>query len=157
MFLFRKKKGSNANSSKKVRKDSPEITSAKEYLNKTHPTLLPRESGNLLAHPPFNYVGCSQKDSYTRYHFSEGTDTRIIYTVLCDEERKKIIELFNTQMKEVVENYQEEFIYKDSLNGMFVGETVKHRFFSNCHKTVAFMTDDGDIDFPPILESENMD
>lgn len=117
MFSFRKKKSpdSNASSSRNARKDCPEITAAQEYLNKTHPTLFPRESGSLFAHPPFNYVGCSQKDSYTRYHFSEGTDTRIIYIVLCDEEREKIIKLFNGKMKEVVENYQEEFIYKDSL------------------------------------------
>jgi len=157
MFLFRKKKSSNASSSKKVRKDSPEITAAKEYLNKTHPTLLPRDSSSLFAHPPFNYVGSSQKDSYTRYHFSEGSDTRIIYIVLCDEERNKVIKLFTDKMKEMVENYQEEFIYKDSLKGMFVGENVKHRFFSNRRRAVAFMTDDGEIDFPPILDSEDMD
>lgn len=157
MFLFRKRNSSNESSSQKFRKDSPEITAAKEYLNKTHPTLIPRESGNLLAHPPFNYVGCSRQDSYTRYHFIEGDDTRIIYTVLCDEEREKVIKLFDSKMKEGLENYQEEFIYKDSLNGMFIGENVKHRFFSNRRKVVAFMTDDGDINFPPIIESEDMD
>jgi len=157
MFLFRKKKSSNASSSPKVREDSPEITAAKEYLNKTHPTLIPRESRNICARPAFKYVGCSQKDSYTRYHFSEGTDTRIIYIVLCDEERDKIIKLFNDKMKEMVENYQEEFIYNDSLKGMFVGENIKHRFFSNRRRAVAFMSDDGNINFPPILESEDMD
>ncbi len=157
MLLFHKKKSSKANSSPNVRKATPEITSAKEYLNKTHPTLLSRDSSTLFAHPPFNYVGCSQKDSYTRYHFSEGGNTRIIYIVLCDEERDKVIKLFTDKMKEMVENYQEEFIYKDSLKGMFVGENVKHRFFSNRRRVVAFMTDDGEIDFPPIIESEDMD
>ncbi len=157
MFLFFKKKGPNVISSKKVRKDSPQITEAKEYLNRTHPTLLPRESGSLIAHPPFKYVGCSQQDSYTRYHFSEGNDTRIIYIVLCNEEREKIIKMFNDKMKEMIENFQEEFFYKDSLKGMFVGENVKHRFFSNRRRAVVLMTDDGNIDFSTILESEDMD
>ncbi len=140
-----------------VRKDSPEIIAAKEYLNKTHPTLLPRASTTLFTEPPFNYVGYSKKDSYKRYQFIEGSDTRIIYIVLCDEERDKVIKLFTDKMKEMVENYQEEFIYKDSLKGMFVGKNVKHRFFSNRHRAVAIMTDDGKIEFQPIPGSEDMD
>lgn len=143
MFLF------DRENSKKI--------AAKNYLNKTHPTLLPRESGSLFAHPPFNYVGCSKKDSYTRYHFIEGSDNRIIYIVLCDEEREKIIQLFTDKMKEMEENYQKEFIYKDSLQGMFVGKDVKHRFFSERRKAIAFMSDYGEIEFMPILESEDMD
>lgn len=157
MFLFRKKKSSNASSSSKVRKDSPEVTAAKEYLNKTHPTLLPRKSGDPFAHPPFNYVGCSQKGSYTRYHFCEGCDDRIIYIVLCDEEREKIIQLFTDKMKKMEKNYQEEFVYKESLKGMFIGENVKHHFSSNRRRALAAMSDDGKIDFLPILESEDMD
>lgn len=157
MLWFLKKKNSNV--SLKPRKDTPEVIAAKEYLDMTHPTLLPRNSNmaGLVGHPPFNYVGSSKKDSYTRYHFYEGCDSRITYIVLCDEEREKIIELFNEKMKENFDNYDGEFIYKDSLKGMFVGEDIKHRFFSNCRRAIAFMSDDGNIDFPPILEGEDMD
>ena len=157
MFLSKKHKKINVNSSFEIRENSPEIAKALEYLNKTHPTLIPRESGNLFARPPFKYIGCLKKDSYTRYHFSEGTDTRIIYIVLCDEERNQVIKLFNDKIREMIENYQEDFIYKDTLKGMFIGEKDTHRFFSNQHHAVAFMTDDGNISFPPILESEEMD
>ncbi len=156
-FLFSKKKKTNAN--KKVRKNSPEVIAAKEYLDRTHPTLNGRDSNSaaICGNYPFNYIGCSQKGEYIRYHFCEGMDKRIIYIVLSNEEREKIIQLFTEKMKQKVKNYEGEFIYKDSLKGMFVGEEVKHRFFSKFHKDVAFMSDDGNIEFPPILESEDMD
>ena len=60
-------------------------------------------------------------------------------------------------MKENFDDYDGEFVYKDSMKGMFIGEEIKHRFFSNRRRAIAFMSDDGDIDFPPILESEDMD
>lgn len=160
MFLFSRKNVLREVPYQKFRgKNSPEVTAAKEYLNKTHPTLLPRESSiaGLVGHQPFYYVGCSKKDSYTRYHFCEGSDDRIIYIVLCDEEREKIIKLFTDKMKEMAQNYQGEFIYKDSLKGMFVGKDVKHRFYSNRRRAIALMSDDGEINFPPILEGEDME
>ena len=157
MFLFKKKK--NTNVSPKIRKDSPEIIAAREYLDKTHPTLTGRDSAiaAICGNKPFKYLGCSRNGEYTRYHFCEGSDERIIYIVLCDEEREKIIALFKDVMKEKVENYDGEFIYKDSLTGMFVGEEVKHRFFSSRSGVVAFMSEDGNIRFPTILQDEDMD
>ena len=157
MFPFKKRK--NTNASPNTREDSPAVIAAREYLDKTHPTLTGRDSdiAALCGNEPFKYLGCSQNGEYTRYHFCKGSDERIIYIVLCNEEREKVIKLFTDKMKEMVKNYQEEFIYKDSLKGMFVGENVKHRFFSNRRNAVAFMTEDGEIDFPPILESEDMD
>lgn len=157
MFLFHKKKDTNAKQN--VREYSPEVIAAREYLEKTHPTLIGRDSAIavICGNAPFKYLGCSQNGLYTRYHFCEGADERIIYNVLCDEEREKIIRLFNDTMKEKMENYNEEFTYKDSLKGMFVGEEVKHRFFSNSSKEVAFMSDNGEINFPTILQDEDMD
>lgn len=157
MFLFHKKKRIKSIQNKEVRKDSPEVIAAKEYLTKTHPTLLPREANSLIARPPFNYIGCSKKDSYTRYHFTEGSDTRTTYIVLSDDEREKIIAFFTDKMKERLSNYQGEFIYQDTLKGMFVGNNDTHRFFSDKYHAVAFMTDDGNIKFPPVLESEDLD
>lgn len=157
MFWPFKKKNPTVTS--KTRKYTPEVIAAKNYLDMTHPTLLPRNSSmaSIVGHPPFNYVGSSKKDSYTRYHFYEGCDSRLTYIVLCAEEREKIIELFNEKMKENFDDYDGEFVYKDSMKGMFIGEEIKHRFFSNRRRAIAFMSDDGDIDFPPILESEDMD
>lgn len=151
MFWLRKKKKTNAQS--KVREDSPEVIAAKEYLDRTHPTLTGRGSAiaGICGNEPFNFLGCSKNGEYTRYHFCEGLDKRIIYIVLCDEEREKIIQLF----KERNTNCNVEFRYKDSLKGMFVGENVRHRFFHS--GIVAFMSDDGEITFPNIIHSEDMD
>ncbi|MCI9063504.1 MAG: hypothetical protein HFJ17_02745 [Clostridia bacterium] len=139
-----------------VRKDSPEVIAARKYLEKTYPTLLPRD-GTLIGNDPFNYIGYSRNGSYIRCRFCEGCDKRIIYIVLCEEERKKIIQLFNEKMKEKVKDYEDEFVYKGSLKGMFVGENVKHCFFSKYHKSLAFMSDEGEIEFQPILEDVDME
>lgn len=154
MFLFGKRKKTNAQP--KVRKDSPEIIAAREYLERMHPTLLPRDGG---WNKPFNCIGISQNGQYTRYHFCEGLDKRIIYIVLQNEEREKVIQVFEEKVKEQVPNCKKEFIYKDSLKGMFIGEEVKHRFYTTGtgRRLLAFMSDDGNIQFPPIIESENMD
>ena len=151
MSWFRKK----TNAQPEVRKESLEVIAAREYLDKTHPTLTGRDSAiaRLGGHAPFNYLGCSKNGKYTRYHFCEGLDGRIIYIVLSNEEREKIIQLF----KEKTAGSGEEFIYKDSLKGMFMGEKVRHRFFSSCREQVAFMSDDGEIWVPPILHDEDMD
>lgn len=148
MFWFRKKKKTKAHP--KVRKESPEIIAAREYLNKMHPTLLPRDGS---WNQPFNYIESSQNGEYTRYHFCEGLDKRIIYIVLSNKEREGIIQLFKGKTADC----GEEFIYKDSLKGMFVGENVQHRFFSSHSEKVAFMSDNGEIWLPPILHSEDMD
>ena len=152
--LFRRKQ--KTNSQPKVRQNSPEVIKAKEYLDRTHPTLIGRGSAiaGLCGNEPFNYLESSQNGEYTRYHFCKGSDKRIIYIVLSDEERKKIIQLFAEKMKE---KYEEEFIYKDSLKGMFVGEEVRHRFYFTRRRALAFMSDEGAIWFPPILASEDME
>lgn len=144
---------------KNPRHESSEIVAAREYLNRTHQTLAPRDSdiSILLGHGPFNYLGSSRNGEYTRYYFCEGSDKRIIYVVLCDEEREKVIKLFWEKMRERTNDYKNEFIYKDSLKGMFVGEEVKHRFFSNRGTAVGFMSDDGEITFGTVLEMEDMD
>lgn len=41
MFLFNNNKRIKSCCNKKVRQNSPEVIAAKEYLTKTHPTLLP--------------------------------------------------------------------------------------------------------------------
>lgn len=153
MCWFRKKK--KPNTQPKVRKESPEVIAAREYLHKTHPTLTGRDSpiAGLCGHEPFNYLGCSKNGEYTRYHFCKGLNKRVIYIVLSNKEREKIIQLFK---KKTGENGNG-FIYKDSLKGMFVGENVQHRFFSSGRKRVAFMSDNGEISVPPILHSEDMD
>lgn len=152
LFSFLKKKKTKAQP--EVREeDRPEVIAAREYLDRTHPTLLGRtsEMAHFCGNYPFNYLESSQNGEYTRYHFCEGSDKRIIYIVLCDAEREKMIQLF----KEKTADCDEEFTYKDSLKGMFVGEEVRHRFFSR--DTVAFMSDDGDIWGLPILHSVDMD
>jgi len=130
--------------------NSPEVIAAREYLEKTHPTLIPRES---KWNTPFNYIGCSQNGEYVRYKFYEGFDQKNVYIVLSDKERDKIIELFNEKAVE----YDDEFTYEDSLQGMLVGEKVKHRFLSSRYNIFAFMSDDGDIQFPNIIHEESVD
>ena len=51
----------------------------------------------------------------------------------------------------------EEFRYKDSMKGMFIGEEVRHRFFTNRGREVAFMSDDGRIEIWHVLQDEDMD
>ncbi len=51
----------------------------------------------------------------------------------------------------------EDFRYKDSMKGMFIGEEVRHRFFTNRCRKVAFMTDDGRIEIWHVLQDEDMD
>ena len=57
MFWPFKKKNPTVTS--KTRKYTPEVIAAKNYLDMTHPTLLPRNSSmaSIVGHPPFNYVG----------------------------------------------------------------------------------------------------
>ena len=61
MFWPFKKKNPTVTS--KTRKYTPEVIAAKNYLDMTHPTLLPRNSSmaSIVGHPPFNYVGSSKK------------------------------------------------------------------------------------------------
>ena len=126
-----------------VRENNLEVIKAREYLEKTHQTLTPREcEGN------FNYIGYSKNGEYTRYHFLKGFDQNQIYIVLSDEERDKVIKLFN----EKAAKYEDEFTYKDSLGETTKGEKVKHRFRSSRYNIFAFMDDDGDIQFPTIIQ-----
>ena len=144
MFFHRKE------TTQEVRPDSPEVLKAKEYLESTRPKLIGKDSpiANLCGNYPFTYVGCSQNGEYTRYHFCEGTNKKIIYVVLSDEEKEKIIQLFSEKMKKLIKNDNETFTYTDSLKGMFVDEEINHRFYSIHHKTFVFMSDFGNIWFP---------
>ena len=145
MFLFRKKK--KETKPLLFRKDHPEVIAAQKFLEETHPTLIPRRDFNVLCgREPFNYIKSSRNGSFVRHHFCEGVDTRIIYIALSPEEREKVIQTF----KEKLGDDNVEFIYKDSLKGMFIGNEVKHRFFIN--DRVAFMSDNGEVEFPKVLQ-----
>lgn len=139
----------------------PNVAKAKKYLDETHPTLLDRDSiqANRLGIYPFHYIGCSRHDEYTRYYFCQGSDKRIIYVWLSNEERKKIIQLFTQKMKEKFKNYKDEFKYNDSLSlkGRFVGRNIMHRFYSNQHRTIVFMSDNGDISSVPMVDDADDD
>lgn len=52
---------------------------------------------------------------------------------------------------------KDEFSYVESAKGMFIGENVRHRFYSSKYRAWAHMDDDGNIAIPPILNSEDMD
>ena len=157
MFSFFKRKKIETEANLDVRKESVEVIAAKAYLNKTHPTLLKRGSMDLAARGEFNFIGASKNGEYTRYHFCEGYDQRIIFVVLCEEERDKIIQLFREKMRKQYPNITGTFMYLDSMKGMFIGEEVKHRFFLNHFRRVAFMSDDGEIHLPIVLRDEDMD
>lgn len=153
MWFFRKKKKTEEVEFKtKGRKETPEVENARKLLEVAHPTLLPRD-GSLWGRKPFNYLGSSRHGEYTRYHFCEGLDKRIIYIIPCKEEIEKIIQLFGEKMPKD----KDEFTYVESAKGMFIGETVRHRFYSSKYKAWAHMDDDGNIAIPPILNSEDMD
>lgn len=153
MCFFRKKKKTEEVESKaKGRKETPEVVNARKLLEAAHPTLLPRD-GSLWGRKPFNYLGSSQHGEYTRYHFCEGLDDRIIYIIPCKEEIEKIIQLFGEKMPKD----KDEFSYVESAQGMFIGETVQHRFYSSKYKAWAHMDDDGNIAIPPILNGEDME
>lgn len=153
MWFFRKKKKTEEVESKvKGRKETPEVENARKLLEAAHPTLLPRD-GSLWGREPFNYLGSSQHGEYTRYHFCEGLDKRIIYIIPCKEEIEKIIQLFGEKMPKD----KDEFAYVESAKGMFIGENVRHRFYSSKYKAWAHMDDEGNIAIPPILNSEDMD
>lgn len=151
MCFFRKKKKTEEVESKtKGRKETPEVKNARKLLEAAHPTLLPRD-GSLWGRQPFNYLGSSQQGEYTRYHFCEGVDKRIIYIIPCKEEIEKNIQLFGEKMPKD----KDEFSYVESAKGMFIGENVRHRFYSSKYKAWAHMDDDGNISIPPILSSED--
>lgn len=137
-------------------RSSPAVARAKQYLEELYPSLVSKYSSkvNLCGIYPFNYKGISQEKGYVRYLFIEGTDERITYVVLTDEERENIIQLFTNKMKEKNKEYNNSFIYKGSLKGMFVGEEPKHRFYCPNCKTWAFMSDEGEISFPCILRDK---
>ena len=155
-FFRKKKKTEKVESKSKGRKETPEVVNARKLLEAAHPTLLPRDGSamsGLCGCEPFNYLGSSQHGEYTRYHFCEGLDKRIIYIIPCKEEIEKLIQLFREKMPED----KDEFGYVESAKGMFIGETVRHRFYSPKYKAWAHMDDDGNIAIPPILNGEDMD
>lgn len=153
MCFFRKKKKTEEVETKtKGRKETPEVENARKLLEAAHPTLLPRDS-SLVGRKPFNYLGSSQYGEYTRYYFCEGINKRIIYIIPCKEEIEKIIQLFGEKMPKD----KDEFSYVESAKGMFIGENVRHRFYSSKYKAWAHMDDDGNIAIPPILNSEDME
>ena len=129
MFSFFKKKKVETQANPNVRKESVEVIAAEAYLNKTHQTLLKRGSTDFASRGEFNFIGTSQNGEYTRYHFCEGNDQRIIFVVLCEEERNKSIQMFKEEMRKQYPNITGTFMYLDSMKGMFIGEEVKHRFF----------------------------
>ena len=155
-FFRKKKKTEKVESKSKARKETPEVVNARKLLEAAHPTLLPRDGSalsGLCGCEPFNYLGSSQHGEYTRYHFCEGVNKRIIYIIPCKEEIEKLIQLFGEKMPKD----KDEFGYVESAKGMFIGETVQHRFYSPKYKAWAHMDDDGNIAIPTILNGEDMD
>ena len=155
-FFKKKKKTEKVESKPKSRKETPEVANARKLLEAAHPTLLPRDGSalsGLCGCEPFNYLGSSQHGKYTRYHFCEGVNKRIIYIIPCKEEIEKLIQLFGEKMPKD----KDEFGYVESAKGMFIGETVQHRFYSPKYKAWAHMDDDGNIAIPTILSGEDMD
>ena len=156
LFFLKRKKTEKAELEQKGQKETREVVNARKLLETAHPTLLPRGGSaisRLCGCDSFNYLGTSQHGEYTRYHFCEGGDKRIIYIIPCEEEIKKIIQLFG----EKIPKDKDEFAYVESAKGMFIGETVRHRFYSTKYRAWAHMDDDGNISIPPILNSEDMD
>ena len=126
--FFKKKKTENVELKSKGRKETPEVVNARKLLEAAHPTLLPRNGSamsGLCGCEPFNYLGSSKHGEYTRYHFCEGLDKRIIYIIPCMEEIGKLIQLFGEKMPKD----KDEFRYVESAKGMFIGETVQHHFY----------------------------
>lgn len=156
MFFFKKKKNEKVESKFKGRKKTPEVVNARKLLEAAHPTSLPRDGSamsRLCGCEPFNYLGSYQHGEYTRYHFCEGLDKRIIYIIPCMREIEKLIQLFGEKMPKD----KDEFGYVESAKGMFIGETVQHRFYSSKYKAWAHMDDDGNIVIPTILNGEDME
>ena len=154
--FFKKKKTEKVESKPKGRKETPEVVNARKMLEAAHPTLLPRDGSamsGLCGCEPFNYLGSSKYGEYTRYHFCEGLDKRIIYIIPCIEEIEKLIQLFGEKMPED----KDEFHYVESAKGMFIGETVQHRFYSSKYRAWAHMDDCGNIAIPTILNGEDME
>ena len=154
LFCKKNKRQDDKNLNRKVKKSSPEVRKARKYLEKLYPEL-PRKI-IFEKDTTFNFIEACLYGEYIRYHFCEGKNDRIVFIVLSDEELEKVIQLFNEKLKEKVKNVGD-FKYMGSLKGMFVGNECKHRFLCDNSKLLAFMSDDGDIDFPYILESEDMD
>lgn len=157
MCFFRKKKKTEKVESKlKCREETLEVINARKLLEAAHPTLLPRDGSTisgLCGCYPFNYLGSSQHGEYTRYHFCEGFESRIIYIIPCKEEIEKLIQLFG----EKIPKDKDEFRYIESAKGMFIGETVQHRFYSVRYRAWAHMDDEGNISFPTILNGEDIE
>ena len=154
--FFKKKKTENVETKSKGRKETPEVVNARKLLEAAHPTLLPRDGSalaGLCGCEPFNYLGSSRHGEYTRYHFCEGLDKRIIYIIPCMEEIEKLIQLFGEKMPKD----KDEFGYVESAKGMFIGETVQHCFYSSKYRAWAHMDDDGNIAIPTILDGEDME
>ena len=158
MCLFNKKnkrqKQKSTDINRKVHKNSPEVRKARAYLEKLYPAL--QKKSILKRNFTFNFIEATKNGEYVRYHFREGNDCRLTFIVLSDKEIEKVSQLFKEKFKEKVDNV-EDFTYIGSLKGIFIGYDCKHRFLCESSRLLAFMSDDGEIDFPYILEPEDMD
>lgn len=129
MFLLKKQK----KHAKAIVRENAEIAKAKNYLYRTHPV-----SKLLYGKEPYHYLRTSQKGKFIRYEFYKGTDKRLLYIVLSDEERMEVENTFKARMGEG-------YIYHDTIFSDILCDVVQHRFYipNGSGETRAYMTDEG--------------
>lgn len=123
-------------------KESQDILKAKQYLDKTYPTIFTKE-GDKFNSP--TYIRSYNNGKYIRHEFYEGKDSSTVFIVLSDEERDEIM----TKFAKKVEG---EFYYNGTMKGMGIGDEPVHRFF--CNKRLMLMYDDGTIEIPSMICDE---
>lgn len=120
------------NNTKKKFRERLKIAKSRKYLESTHSTY------NVFdGEQPFHYIETSKKGSFKRYHFYQGLNKTLIYVVLSNKERKKIIRYFKEKMGDSYE-------YKDTI---VMGGVIQHRFYrpQDYNTSITFMIDDGEI------------
>jgi len=143
MFLSKKKKKHQAD---KLR-NNPEVKKALKWLESTH-----HVSCLLFGKHPYHYVDISREGQYMRVFFYRGTDKRLLYVVLSDEERKEIEKTFNEKM-----GGDELYVYQDTIYSEILCGVIQHRFFNSEARrdlSRAYMTDDGIIGYGELVKED---
>lgn len=128
MFKFFKTKERNIDP-----KLNNDIDNALAYLIKSHEGL---NTGN----GEFVYVNIVEYNGFIRFLFRKEDDNNLLYVVLSEQERNKIIRTFHQEMGK---NYA----YIDSVLSKELGQTVQHRFYvpNSFDTSFTFMSDNGHI------------
>ena len=120
-----------------------DVVEAKSFLEMSFHKFLRFDSSpiGLIIPETFDFIKCTKKEQFRRYYFS-GSSRKTIYVVLEEKEKDEKVRHFNNLVK------NSEFVYKYSL--LLAGK-VCHLFVINDYNLAAVMSEDGNVEYLPLL------